>query len=122
MDIEENQKQVSLGAHSPLEIVKGAIPTFPPPRRRGRMEKWKSKSRIPTFPPARVSIGNPKNKTKKGVLAADRFAPAFRLILCENQNRRSGSSFDENMLIHRPVTDPSISTRRRGLFGLKPTR
>src|SRR5580700_8630360 len=27
-----------------------AIPTFPPPRRRTQMEKWKSKSRIPTFP------------------------------------------------------------------------
>ena len=71
-----------------------AIHTFPPPRRRGRMEKWKSKSRIPTFPPARFPIFKPK----KGGLAADRFAPAFRLILRENQNRRSGSFFDENML------------------------
>jgi len=58
------------------------------------MEKWKSKSRIPTFPSARFPVFKPK----KGGLAADRFAPAFRLILRENQNRRSGSFFDENML------------------------
>jgi len=77
-----------------------AIPTFPPPRRRSRLEKWKSKSRIPTFPPARF----PTFKPKKGGLAADRSAPAFRLILRENRNRRSGSFFDENML---PIPVPS---------------
>src|ERR1035441_5837949 len=41
---------------SPLEISPkgGAIPTFPQLRRRGRMEKWKTKSRFPTFPPPRM--------------------------------------------------------------------
>jgi hypothetical protein len=38
---------------SPLEISPkaGEITTFPQLRRRGRMEKWKTKSRFPTFPP-----------------------------------------------------------------------
>jgi len=43
-----------------------------------RMEKWKTKSRFPTFPLAVFS--SPKTN-QKGGLAADRFAPAFRLIL-----------------------------------------
>jgi len=43
---------------SPLEISPktGEIPTFPQLRRRGRLEKWKTKSRFPTFPPPRVYI------------------------------------------------------------------
>jgi len=48
---------------SPLGISPKAseIPTFPQLRRRGRMEKWKTKSRFSTFPPPRfVSL-----KTKK---------------------------------------------------------
>jgi hypothetical protein len=41
---------------SPLEISPkhGEIPTFPQFRRRGRMEKWKTKSTFPTFPPPRT--------------------------------------------------------------------
>jgi hypothetical protein len=60
----------------PLEIAKGAIPTFPPPRL--GVEKWKTKSRFPTFP---LVVFILKTKPQKGGLAADRFAHAFRLIL-----------------------------------------
>jgi hypothetical protein len=50
---------------SPLEISPkgGAIPTFPQLRRRGRMEKWKTKSRFPTFPPPRMYM-DLKNKNR----------------------------------------------------------
>ena len=48
MDAVENQRQVSHRAHSPLEIAKYAIPTFPQLRRGA--EKWKTKSTFPTFP------------------------------------------------------------------------
>jgi hypothetical protein len=49
---------------SPLEISPkgGEIPTFPQLWRRGRMEKWKTKSRFPTFPPPRMYM-EIKNKT-----------------------------------------------------------
>src|SRR5712671_2819600 len=71
-----NQSQVSHGRPQSLEIAKAAIPTFPQLRRGA--EKWKTKSRFPTFPLAVFS--SPKTN-QKGDLAADRFAPAFRLIL-----------------------------------------
>jgi len=74
------------GVHSPWKSQKAAIPTFPQLRRGA--EKWKTKSRFPTFPLAVFS--SPKTN-QKGGLAADRFAPAFRLILgLENagMNRR----------------------------------
>ncbi len=43
---------------SPLEISPkaGEIPTFPQRRRRGRMEKWKTKSRFSTFPPPPIPL------------------------------------------------------------------
>ena len=65
------------------------FPLFPPPleiaarfphshRPDEAVEKWKSKNRISTFPrPCFPS----HNSNHKGGLAADRFAPAFRLIL-----------------------------------------
>jgi hypothetical protein len=59
----------------PLEIANNAIPTFPQPRRGA--EKWKTKSTFPTFPLAVFS----SQTNQKGGLAADRFAPASRLIL-----------------------------------------
>jgi hypothetical protein len=61
----------------PLEITQNVIPTFPPPRL--GVGKWKTKSRFPTFPLVVLYLS--QNQTKKGGLAADRFAPAFRLIL-----------------------------------------
>jgi hypothetical protein len=76
VDAEENQKQVSLRAHSPWK----SLMRFPHFHRRDDEagEKWKSRSRIPTFPPARV----PLRKTKtKGGLAAGRIASM--LILYE---------------------------------------
>ena len=49
---------------SPLEISPkgGEIPTFPQ-LRRGRMEKWKTKSGFPTFPPPRMNM-EIKNKNR----------------------------------------------------------
>jgi len=108
MDNEENQKQVSLVIHSLGNRC--AIPTFPPPRlffpnlpqdqpgkpSRCAVEKWKSTNTIPTFAPhrqpaaqgSRLCLGRSRfeqprttNLIPKGGLAADRFAPAFRLIL-----------------------------------------
>jgi hypothetical protein len=60
MDAEENQKQVSLRAHSPW---KSQTARFPHSHRRDEaMEKWKTKSRFPTFPPPRMYM-EIKNKT-----------------------------------------------------------
>jgi hypothetical protein len=49
---------------SPLEISPkaGEISTFPPLRRRRRMEKWKTKARFPTFPPPRFPSSNIKER------------------------------------------------------------
>ena len=88
MDNEENQKQVSHRCPQPLEIARGAIPTFPPPRL--RVEKWKTKNRFPTFPLVALLS---QNQIKKGNPAADRFAPAFRLILVL-ENATYGSVLD----------------------------
>jgi hypothetical protein len=53
-----------------------AIPTFPPPQRsRGKVEIQKQDSHFPT------ALLPSYNSHQKGGLAADRFAPAFRLIL-----------------------------------------
>src|SRR3954447_23257380 len=41
----------------------GEIPTFPQFRRRGRMEKWETKSRFSTFPPPRFLL--PKHQAKQ---------------------------------------------------------
>src|SRR5215831_4669998 len=63
---------------SPLEISPkaGEIPTFPQLRRRGRMEKWKTKGRFLTFPPPRVHIS--KNQNHGGEAIA---SPAVRVAL-----------------------------------------
>ena len=63
---------------SPLEISPKAveIPTFPRLRRRGRMEKWKTKGRFPTFPaPLRddgpwFRLSKPKNRPLGGLVPA----------------------------------------------------
>ena len=66
---------------SPLEISPkgGAIPTFPQLRLRGRMEKWKTKSRFPTFPPPRMYMDlKNKNRAAGGLRpppGGGRFAP-----------------------------------------------
>ena len=51
---------------SPLEISPqaGEIPTFPQLRRRGRMEKWKTKNRFPTFPPPRSTVSQVKTRPR----------------------------------------------------------
>src|ERR1700729_2001334 len=63
-----------------------AIPTFPPPRRRTQMGKWKSKSRIPTFPLHGFPL--PNSFRKEAELRIASLPP-------------SGSSFDEKMLPER---------------------
>ena len=53
----------------PLEISPkaGEIPTFPQLRRRGRMEKWKTKSRFSTFPTApTIYLSKPKHARRAG--------------------------------------------------------
>jgi hypothetical protein len=77
MDAEENQRQVSLRAHSPW---KSPTTRFPHSHSRDdAVEKWKANTRLPTFPLPDCSLSRIRNQ--KGGLAADRFAPAFRLIL-----------------------------------------
>jgi hypothetical protein len=44
----------------------GEIPTFPQLRRRGRMGKWKTKSRFPTFPPPRIYTDLKNKKPGRG--------------------------------------------------------
>jgi hypothetical protein len=75
MDAEENQKQVSLRAHSPWKSPGDFhIPTAPAtPRKSGKPK--------PVFP---LSLGTAfviPNPNRKEPLAAGRFAPASRLIL-----------------------------------------
>ena len=55
---------------SPLETSPeaGEIPTFPQLRRRGRMEKWKTKSRFTTFPPPRIYMSQNKKDRAAGGL------------------------------------------------------
>ena len=85
----ENQKRVSRRFPQPLEIAKARFPHSHNPGD-DREEKWKSKSRIPTFPSRDYML----TKTQKGD-SPERRVP-----------RRSGSSFDWNMLgvaKHRPA-------------------
>jgi hypothetical protein len=84
-----------------LEITQNVIPTFPPPRL--GVENWKTKSRFPTFP--LVVCFSLKIKPRKGGLAADRFAPPFRLILgLENAACRNFVLFLMRGYIEMPVT------------------
>ena len=80
----------------PLEIAKGG--RFPHSHRPDDEAGWKTGNPKAGFPLSH-RLDDLYIETKKGGLAADRFAPAFRLILHENQIRASGSSFDENMLL-----------------------
>src|ERR1700719_459483 len=79
-----------------------AIPTFPPPRRRTQMEKWKSKSRIPTFPLHGFPL--PNSFRKEAELRIASLPP-------------SGSSFDEKMLAqscliqHEPEAEVCFSRK-----------
>ena len=56
---------------SPLGISPktGEIPTFPQLRRRGRMEKWKTKSRFSTFPPPPFLFPKTKTQAAGGAIA-----------------------------------------------------
>src|SRR6266581_2017041 len=74
----ENEGKPNPGfpSFSPALGNRCAIPTFPPPRRGA--EKWKTKTQFSTFPLAVIAAPKPN---KKGDPAADRSAPAFRLIL-----------------------------------------
>ena len=68
---------------SPLGISPkaGEIPTFPQLRRRGRMEKWKTKSRFPTFPPPRIYIDlKDKNQAARAGFALRPAASAPRRL------------------------------------------
>lgn len=77
MDAEENQIQVFLRAHSPWKSQQRRFPHSHSPgdEARGKVEIQTQDSHFPTGPV-------PLSKTnQKGGPAADRFAPASRLIL-----------------------------------------
>ena len=86
MEAAENQKQVSLRFHSPLEIAKTAISTFPPPRRRtrGKVEIQKQDFHFPTG--SNPLFHDQKAKTKKEALKAAATLPP------------SGPFFNQEML------------------------
>jgi hypothetical protein len=75
MDAEENQRQVFLRAHSPW---KSQTTRFP--HSHSRCSAWKSGKPKAGFPLSHL-LSLLLNQTKKGDPAADRFAPASRLIL-----------------------------------------
>jgi hypothetical protein len=86
MDNEENQRQVSLVVHSPWKSLRDShISTAPTAR--GKVENQGQVSHFPTC------CFSSQNQTQKGGLAADRFAPASRLILeLENARGRAGQA------------------------------
>src|ERR1039457_7434922 len=64
MDAEENQKQVSLRAHSPW---KSQTARFPHSHRRDEaMEKWKTKNRFSTFPLPTICLLLPNSERRPG--------------------------------------------------------
>ena len=91
MDAEENQKQVSLRAHSPWKSLRDShIPT-------AATKPWKSGKPKPGFPLSH-STSSLSQIQPKGGLAAVRSAPASRLILYDKYILSPGSFLDENML------------------------
>jgi hypothetical protein len=74
VDAEENQKQVSLRAHSPWKSQTARFPHSHSPETRN---SGKRRARFPLFRLLFILC----KPNQKGGLAADRFAPAFRLIL-----------------------------------------
>src|ERR1022692_2192782 len=75
MDAEENQRQVFLRAHSPWKSHTTRFPHFHSP-----CSAWKSGKPKAGFPLSHL-LSLLLNQIKKGNPTADRFAPAFRLIL-----------------------------------------
>ena len=74
MDAEENQRQVSLRAHSPWKSLRDShIPTGSTGR--GKVENEKHVSHFPAG-----CFFYESKPIQKGGLAVGRFAPAFRLI------------------------------------------
>src|SRR5450432_4588177 len=85
MDAEENQRQVFLRAHSPW---KSQTTRFP--HSHSRCSAWKSGKPKAGFPLSHL-LSLLFNQIKKGNPAADRFAPASRLILqLENARKAMG--------------------------------
>ena len=64
MDAEENQKQVSLRAHSPWKSQTARFPHFH--RRDEAMEKWKTKNRFSTFPLPTICLLLPNSERRPG--------------------------------------------------------
>src|ERR1035438_4192639 len=75
MDAEENQRQVFLRAHSPWKSHTTRFPHSHSP-----CSAWKSGKPKTGFPLSHL-LSLLLNQIKKGNPTADRFAPAFRLIL-----------------------------------------
>src|SRR4051794_12225604 len=75
---------------SPLGISPkaGEIPTFPQRRRRGRMEKWKTKSRFSTFPPPRILLSQMQRPRRAaGLSPAPALEPAALRAASKKNNK-----------------------------------
>jgi len=103
MDAEENQRQVFLRAHSPW---KSQTTRFP--HSHSRCSAWKSGKPKAGFPLSHL-LSLLFNQIKKGNPAADRFAPASRLILQLENAEPASSSLCEQGFIHRERMDAPLS-------------
>src|SRR5450631_3514444 len=96
MDAEENQRQVFLRAHSPW---KSQTTRFP--HSHSRCSAWKSGKPKAGFPLSHL-LSLLFNQIKKGNPAADRFAPASRLIL-QLENAHTAS---QRLALQGRITNP----------------
>jgi len=88
---------------SPLEIspTAGEIPTFPQRRRRGRMGKWKTKSRFSTFPPPRFLSPKRKHKSRRRASPAPARALGARIQASSQGNLRRNARALRALMFHR---------------------
>jgi hypothetical protein len=105
---------------SPLEIspTAGEIPTFPQRRRRGRMEKWKTKSRFSTFPPPRFLSPKRKHKSRRRASPAPARALGARIQASSQGGPRRNARALRALMFHRK--DQRKETSRRSIISGSP--
>src|ERR1019366_7331333 len=86
MDAEENQKQVSLRAHSPWKSQTARFPHFH--RRDEAMEKWKTKNRFSTFPLPTICLLLPNSERRPGGGASLLLQAHCSIRICFDSSRR----------------------------------
>src|ERR1019366_5862173 len=89
MDAEENQKQVSLRAHSPWKSQTARFPHFH--RRDEAMEKWKTKNRFSTFPLPTICLLLPNSERRPGGGASLLLQAHCSIRIC---SQRAGALID----------------------------